>query len=108
VYAASERQYTAAVKKVQIPRGGVYVTSDGVWSEEIDTRIGKGNAVLRELYRSVTIKRELSKTAKRSVFKSACVAILTYGHEFWLKTERILSQILKCKRQNGIFAKSAK
>jgi len=25
--------------------------SNGKWSEEIDTRIGKANAVLRELYR---------------------------------------------------------
>jgi len=27
---------------------GVVFTSDGRWSEEIDTRIGKANAVLRE------------------------------------------------------------
>ena len=38
------------------------------------------NAVLRELYRSVAPKRQLSNTAKLSVFKSIFVPILTYGH----------------------------
>jgi len=48
---------------------GVVFTSNGRRSEEIDTRIGKAiNAVLRELYRSVVTKRELSITAKLSVF----------------------------------------
>ena len=60
---------------------GVVFASDGRWSEEIDTRIGQVNAVLRELYRSVVTKRELSNTAKLSVFKSVFVPILTYGHE---------------------------
>ena len=51
-------------------------------NKEIDTRIGKVNAALRELYCSVVAKRELSKTAKLSVFKLVFVPILTYGHEF--------------------------
>jgi len=42
LYAASE-QYTAAGKEVEVPNGRTYVTSDGMWSEEIDTRIGKAN-----------------------------------------------------------------
>ena len=58
---------------------GVVFASDGRWSEEIDTRIGKANAVLRELYRSVVTKRELSITTKLSVFKSVLVPILTCG-----------------------------
>jgi len=37
----------------------VVFTSDGRRNKEIDTRIGKTNAVLRELYRSVVAKREL-------------------------------------------------
>jgi len=81
VYAASEQYYTAAGGEVQVPRGGIYVTSDGRWSEQIDTRIGKVNAVLRELYHPVVTKRELSNTAKLSVFKSVCVPILTYGND---------------------------
>jgi len=40
VYAASKRRYTAASKKVQVPMGGIYVTSDGILNEDIDTRIG--------------------------------------------------------------------
>jgi len=43
---------------------GVAFASDGRWSEEIETRIGKANAVLRELYRSVVTKQELSNTTK--------------------------------------------
>jgi len=68
-------------------------TSDGKWSEEIDTRIGQANAVLRELYRSVVAKRELSNTVKLSVIGSVFVPILIYGHESWVLTERILSQV---------------
>ena len=38
-------------------------------------------------------KQELSNTAKLSVFNSIFVPILTYGHESWLMTERILTQV---------------
>jgi len=72
---------------------GVVFTSDGMWSEEIETRIGKSNAVLRELYRSVSTKRELSNIAKLSVFKSVFVLILTYGHVSCVMAERILTQV---------------
>ena len=60
---------------------GMVFTSDGSRNKEIDTRIGRANAVLRELYFSVVTKRELSKTTKLSVFKSVFVPILTCGHE---------------------------
>jgi len=46
---------------------GVIFTSDRRPGKEIDTRFGKSNAVLRELYWSVVTKRELSNTAKLSV-----------------------------------------
>jgi len=36
---------------------------------KVDARIGKTNTVLRELYRSVVKKGELSNTAKLSVFE---------------------------------------
>ena len=48
---------------------GVVFTSDESRKKEIDTRIGKANVVLRELYCSVVAKRELSKNGKLSVFK---------------------------------------
>ena len=38
-------------------------------------------------------KWELSNTAKLSIFKSVFVPILTYGHEYWVITERILTQV---------------
>ena len=72
---------------------GVVFASDARWSKEIDTRIGKANAVLRELYRSAATKRELSNTANLSVFKSVFVPILTYGHESCVMTERILTKV---------------
>jgi len=67
---------------------GVAFAIGGRWSEEIDTRIGNANAVLRELYRSVVTKWELSNTTKLSVFKSVFVPILTYGHESWVMTKK--------------------
>ena len=72
---------------------GVVCTSKGRQNREIDARIGEANAVLRELYRSVVTKRELSNTAKLSVFKSFFVPIVTYGHESWVMAERKLSQV---------------
>jgi len=92
VYVASERQYTAADGEVQVPIAVIF-TSDGRWSEEIETRIGKANAVLRELDCSAVTKRELSNTTKLSGFKSTFVPIHTYGHESWVTTERMLTQV---------------
>ena len=71
--------------------GGVYEWRKAE-RQEIDTRIGKANAVLRELHRSVD-KKELPNTAKLSVFVSVFVLILTsgYGHESGVMTERILT-----------------
>ena len=46
-----------------VPIGAVF-TSDGRQNKEIDTRIGKANEVLRELYCFVVTKRERSYTAK--------------------------------------------
>ena len=49
---------------------GVAFTCDGRQDEELDTRIGKASAVMRALHYSVNMKRELSKKAKLSIFKS--------------------------------------
>ena len=66
---------------------GVAFTSDGRQDEEFDTRIGKARAVMRALHYSVVMKRELSKKAKLSIFKTVFVPILTYRHEFSLITQ---------------------
>ena len=72
---------------------GFTFTSDGKSGTEIDNRIGKASAVMRELYRTIVAKKELSKEAKLSVFKSIYVPTLTYGHEIWVMTERMRSRV---------------
>ena len=72
---------------------GVAFRSDERQDEELDTRIGKASAVMRALHYSVVMKRELSKKAKLSIFKTVFVPILTYGHESWVMTERVRSQV---------------
>ena len=37
--------------------------------------------------------RELSKKAELSTFKTVFVPILAYGHESWVMTERVRSQV---------------
>jgi len=55
---------------------GMAFTSDGRRNKQIDTRIGKANAVLCELYRSVVTKWELTNTAKLAVFKSVFAPLI--------------------------------
>jgi len=45
-----------------------------------------------ELYCSVVAKREILKNAMLSVFKSVFAPILTCGHKFYVRAERILSK----------------
>ena len=73
---------------------GTVVASDGRRNKEIVTQIDETNAVLRELHRSAVAKRELSNTITFSVLQSVFVPILTYDHESWIRTERIVSQML--------------
>ena len=72
---------------------GVAFTSDGRQDEELDIRIGKASAVMRALHYSVVIKRELSKTATLSIFKTIFIPILAYGHESSVMTKRVRSQL---------------
>ena len=65
----------------------------GRQDEELDTRIGKASAVMRALDYSVVMKRELSKKAKLPIFKAVFVPISTYGHESWVMTKRVRSQV---------------
>ena len=79
VYAASERQYTAA-GEVQVPGGGIYEWRKAE-RQEIDTQIGKANAVLRELCRSVVRLRPGQETSlglpyfNLRYFGSKCIAL---------------------------------
>ncbi len=72
---------------------GVLFTSEGRMELEIDRRIGAASAVMRSMYRSVVVKKELSRKAKLSIYRSIYVPTLTYGHELWVMTERTRSRI---------------
>ncbi|XP_061618152.1 uncharacterized protein LOC133471975 [Phyllopteryx taeniolatus] len=72
---------------------GVLFTSEGRMEWEIDRRIGAASAVMRTLYRSVVVKKELSRKAKLSIYRSIFVPTLTYGHELWVVTERTRCRI---------------
>ncbi|KAK3526422.1 hypothetical protein QTP70_025454, partial [Hemibagrus guttatus] len=72
---------------------GVLFTSEGRMDHEIDRRIGAAAAVMRSMYRSVVVKKELSQKAKLSIYQSIYVPTLTYGHELWVMTERVRSRI---------------
>jgi len=52
-----------------------------VTEDLFNTQIGTAYTILREIYRSMITKRELSNTAKMSVFKSVFVPILTFDDE---------------------------
>ncbi|KAK3569628.1 hypothetical protein QTP86_002584 [Hemibagrus guttatus] len=66
----------------------VLFTSEGRMDREIDRWIGAVAAVMRSMYRSVVVKKELSQKAKLSIYQSIYVPTLTYGHELWVMTER--------------------
>ncbi|KAI3358951.1 hypothetical protein L3Q82_015333 [Scortum barcoo] len=72
---------------------GVLFTSEGKMEREIDRRIGAASAVMRSVYRTVVVKKELSRKAKLSIYRSVYVPTLTYGHELWVMTERTRSRI---------------
>ena len=72
---------------------GVSFTNDGRQNSELDIRIGKASAVMRQLHRSVALKRELCIKAKLSTFRSVYVHILTYSHEYWIMNEKVRSRV---------------
>ena len=60
---------------------------------EMDRRIGVASAVMRALYRSGVVKKELSRKAKLSIYRSIYIPTLTYGHKLGVVTESMRSQI---------------
>ncbi|KAK3508089.1 hypothetical protein QTP70_013446 [Hemibagrus guttatus] len=65
-------------------------TSEGRMDREIDRQIGAAAAVMRCMYRSFVVKKELTQKPKLSTYQSIYVPTLTYGHELWIMTERLL------------------
>jgi len=70
---------------------GVLFTSEGKMEREMDRRIGAASSVMRALYRSVVVKRELSRKVKLSIYRSIYIPTLTYGHELWVVTKRMIA-----------------
>ena len=52
---------------------------------------------MRALHYSVVMKRELSEKAMLSIFKTVFVPIISYGHESWVVTESVRSQVQTSK-----------
>ena len=71
----------------------VSFTSDGRQNNELYIRIGKASAVMRQLHRSVVLKRKLCTKAKLCIFRSVYVPILIYGHECRILNEKVRSRV---------------
>ena len=72
---------------------GFLLTSEGKMEREINRRIGAASAMMWALHQSIVAKRELSQTAKLSVYRLIFVPTLTYGHEFGVVTVRMKSRL---------------
>jgi len=64
---------------------------------EVDRWIGTASAVMRALYRTLVMKKELSQKAKLSIYQSIYVPTLTGGYKLWEATERMRSWIQVAK-----------
>ncbi|KAI3352513.1 hypothetical protein L3Q82_005198 [Scortum barcoo] len=80
---------------------GVLFTSEGKMEREIDRRIGAAvRSYAQSVYRTVVVKKELSRKAKLSIYRSIYVPTLTYGHELWvIMTERTRSRIQAARNE---------
>jgi len=78
----------------------VLFMSEGKMEREMDRRIGAASTVMRAMYRSVVVKRELSRKAKLSIYRSIYFPTLTYGHELWVVTKRMR---LRIRRRKFVF-----
>ncbi|KAI3368720.1 hypothetical protein L3Q82_025415 [Scortum barcoo] len=73
---------------------GVLFTSEGKMEREIDRRIGAASMqLMRSVYRTVVVKKELSRKEALDLPKVNLRSHLTYGHELWVMTERTRSRI---------------
>ncbi|KAI3360757.1 hypothetical protein L3Q82_012993 [Scortum barcoo] len=68
---------------------GVLFTSEGKMEREIDRWIGAASAVMRSVYRTVMVKKELSRKGRSSRFTGQSTPPPSpYAHELWVMTER--------------------
>ena len=78
-------------RKVQV--SWVAFTSDGRQDDEMDTRTGKVSAVTRALPIFGCHETRIVEKGKALNFQNSFCPILTYGHESWVMTERMRSQV---------------
>ncbi|KAK3518362.1 hypothetical protein QTP86_018292, partial [Hemibagrus guttatus] len=67
---------------------GVLFTSEGRMDHEIDRWIGAAAAVMRSMYQSVEVKKELSRKVKLSIYQSIYVPTHRAGDKEALRTAR--------------------
>lgn len=72
------------VKEVKYLR--VLFTSNGKIECEIVSWIGAASAVMLALYRTIVVKKELSKEAKLSIYQQIYDPTLTNCHKLWAVT----------------------
>ena len=72
---------------------GVSFTRGDRQNSELDIRIGKASAVMRQLHQSVVLKRVLCTKPKLSIFRSVYDPIPTYGHACWIMNEKVRSRV---------------
>ncbi|KAK3533963.1 hypothetical protein QTP70_034997 [Hemibagrus guttatus] len=81
---------------------GVLFTSEGRMDREIDRRIGAAAAVMRSMYRSVVVKKELSRKAKLWVMTER---LRWLGHLFRMPPGRLPGEVFRAcptgKRPRG-------
>jgi len=75
---------------------GMVFRSDGRWNKDIDARIGNANAVMRELYRSVS---------QNGSFSGICFDLYLWS---WILGKDWKSTIWSASGKEGIFAKSSR
>ncbi|KAK3508878.1 hypothetical protein QTP70_012511 [Hemibagrus guttatus] len=78
---------------------GVLFTSEGRMDREIDRWIGAAAAVMQSMYRSVVVKK---------VYQSIYIPTLTYGHEFWVMTERLMERDKQLKEKDKLLEEKTK
>ncbi|KAK3519761.1 hypothetical protein QTP70_003904 [Hemibagrus guttatus] len=75
----------------------VLFTSEGRMECEIDRRISAAAAVMRSMYQSVVVKKELSQKVQLLIYQSIYVRTLTYGLELWVMTKKTRFRIKATK-----------
>lgn len=72
---------------------GILFTSGGKTERELDWEISVASAIMQALYRTVVVRREQSWKVQLLIYQSICIPTLTYAHEKWVTTEKLVVEI---------------